>query len=271
MELEPIACLHPQFDPALGLLRLALDHGKANEIGTVQLAAFEALCDLVEQQPAIACIVTTSRRRSSKGTALFIAGANVAERMGWTAERVAGHVQRQRELMLRLRGLPVFTIALSGGATLGWGLEYCLACDYVVATDEAIFGLPETGLGIVPGAGGTAWLAARIGVAQALRLGCTGERLDADQARAIGLVDERVPDVEQGLTRARALATMLAERSPTAVAAFKRAVVEGVGLPIRDRLTLEAAAYEHTLATGEAELGRAAFGTDARPRWGARR
>src|SRR5690242_14418148 len=161
MDLTPIAPLHPRLDADLQLLILELDHGKANEMGTEQLAAFEALCVLLESGPGrdITCLCTTSRRISSSGKPIFIAGANVTERVGWDDARVKAHVIRQRKLMQRLRRLPLFNIALSTGVTLGWGTEYMLTADYPMATATASFALPETGLGIIPGARGTAELA----------------------------------------------------------------------------------------------------------------
>jgi enoyl-CoA hydratase/carnithine racemase len=190
MDLQRIAPLHPEFDPALGLLRLELEHGKANEIGGIELDAFEALCELLEADDAVRCLCTTSRRVSGRGTPIFISGANVSERVGWSDERVKLHVVRQRAIMRRLRHAPLFTVVLTHGVTFGWGTEFVLTADYCLATPTARFALPETGLGILPGARGTAELALLVGPAQALRLGCTGEELGADEARAIGLVHE---------------------------------------------------------------------------------
>ena len=158
MDLSSIAALHPHLDAERQLLILELDHGKANEIGGEQLAAFEALCALIEapdrEQP-ITCLCTTSRRVSKRGKPIFIAGANVTERVGWDDARVKAHVIRQRKLMQRLRRLPLFNVALSSGVTLGWGTEYMLTADYCLAASNASFALPETGLGIIPGARGT--------------------------------------------------------------------------------------------------------------------
>jgi enoyl-CoA hydratase/carnithine racemase len=122
MDLTPIAALHPRLDADRQLLILELDHGKANEMGSEQLAAFEALCAVLETG-AITCLCTTSRRISASGKPIFIAGANVTERVGWDDARVKAHVIRQRKLMQRLRRLPLFNIALSTGVTLGWGTE----------------------------------------------------------------------------------------------------------------------------------------------------
>ena len=278
MDLQRVAPLHPHFDPALGLLRLELEHGKANEIGSEELGALEALCELLEQQDEVRCLCTTSRRESAKGTKIFISGANVSERVGWSDERVKQHVLRQRELMRRLRHAPLFTVALTHGVTFGWGTEFLLTADYCIATPTARFALPETGLGIVPGARGTAELALQVGPAQALRLGCTGEELDADAARQIGLVHELVADLDAGLARVEQLAQRLATRSPTAVAAYKRGLLAALGQPEAQRLAIERDAYELCVDTGEAAIGRAAFSarrapgeSPVPPPWGARR
>jgi enoyl-CoA hydratase/carnithine racemase len=114
-------------------------------------------------------------------------------------------------------------VVVVGGVAFGWGTELTLAADYVIATDGARFSLPETGLGILPGAGGSTELQRRIGPAHALRLGMTGEVIDADEALRIGLVQERRATVDLALVRAFALARQAAPRSPTALAAVKEA------------------------------------------------
>ena len=281
MDLQRIAPLHPHFDPELGLLRLELEHGKANEVGTAELDAFAALCDLLGERDEVRCLVTTSRRTSARGTPIFISGANVSERVGWSDDQVKLHVVRQRQIMQRLRHAPLFTVVLTHGVTFGWGAEFLLTADYCLATPGARFALPETGLGILPGARGTAELALLVGPAQALRLGCTGEEIDADEARKIGLVHEVVADVDAGLTRVEALARRLRSRSPTAVAAYKRGLLAALGRPEDERLAIERAAYEQCVDSGEAAIGRAAFSarragatTEAAPEtppWGSRR
>ncbi len=274
MDLSAIEGLHPTYDAALRLLTLELDHGKANEMGTVQLDAFDALCELLEGSDEIRTLCTTSRRVSKKGKPIFIAGANVTERTDWDTERVKAHVLRQRALMVRLRHLPVFNIAVPHGVTLGWGAEYLLTTDYTVATDTASFALPETGLGILPGARGTAELAMLVGPAHAVRLGVTGESVDAAEACRIGLVQEVVESVDAGLGRAKALAALVARKSPTATAAYKAAMLAGLGRPEADRLEAERQAYELTVSVGDAATGRAHF-ADIRagksPPWSARR
>jgi len=259
IDTSKLSGFHPTFDDSLGWLRLVLDHGKANEIGVAELRSFEALCEIVEASSEVRCLSITSRRVGASGRPIFVAGANVTERAEWNDARVAEHVAWQRAIMVRLRRLPVFTTALVAGVSLGFGVELCLAVDTVLATSSATFGLPETGLGIVPGAGGTADLAIRVGVSQALRLGCTGEVIGADEARRIGLVDELVVAIDEGEERMRAIAEALARRSPSAVAVFKRAVLDGVGRPPSERLALERDAYESMLGRPDAALGRRSF------------
>jgi enoyl-CoA hydratase/carnithine racemase len=195
----------------------------------------------------------------------------VTERVGWDDARVKAHVIRQRKLMQRLRRLPLFNVALSTGVTLGWGTEYMLTADYPMATAAASFALPETGLGIVPGARGTAELASLIGPAHALRLGCTGDSIDAREAARIGLVAELVPDLDAGLARVETFAEQLRRRSPLAVASFKSALLDGLGRSEPERIALEEAAYERCVDLGEAAIGRSSF-ADIRegktPAWG---
>lgn len=241
-----------------GVLFLDLNHGRANEMGSAQLREWEALCDELESGSARA-LVTTSRRKSGRGTPLFIAGADVTERVGWDDGQVKAHVRWQRAVLARLRQAPVFHIAVVGGVALGWGTEFLLTCDYRVATPGASFALPETGIGILPGAGGTSELWSLVGVPTALRLGMTGERIDHTEAYRVGLVDETAADLDAGIVRARSLAEAVARRSPTAVAAFKRGVLASVGRAAADRQEVEARAYEACVDSGDAAIGRANF------------
>lgn len=252
------------------LALLELDHGKANEMGSEQLRDFEELCVLAESGE-IRALLTWSQRKSAKGAPIFISGANVTERSGWSEDRIKEHVRWQRTLLNRLRHAPIFHIAIVNGVAFGWGTEYLLTCDYRIACPEAKLGLPETGLGILPGAGGSAELWALVGVGQALRLGMTGELIGAEEAVRIGLVQELQPNQEAAMSRARALVDMVSRRSPTAVAAYKGAVLAAVGRDPAERQSLEACAYEHCVDTGEAARGRANFDAILKggsPEWG---
>ncbi len=263
-----LSTLHLTVDGAVA--RLELNHGKANEMGSAQLAELAELTAWLATGE-VRALITWSRRTSSKGTGIFIAGANVTERVGWPDDRIKAHVRHQRETMGRLRRAPVFHVAVVDGVALGWGTEFLLCCDYRIAGPGARFALPETGLGILPGAGGSSELPGRIGLNQALRLGMTGEQIDAREAVRIGLVDETADSLDAALARADALAQKAATRSPTAIAAYKAAALAAEGLPGPAREAVEARAYEHCVDSGEAAVGRANFAASSEGRpapWG---
>jgi len=238
---------------------LEFDHGKANEMGAAVLSEFERLRDRLMVDGQAVAMITFSRRSSKRGTPIFVAGANVTERRDWSQDQILQHVRWQRSVLASLRAAPVFHIGVVAGVALGWGTEYLLVCDYRIACDGAVFGLPETGLGIIPGAGGTSDLRAHIGLAHTLRLGMTGERIDGAEAMRIGLVQETSGSLEDGLMRARELAGLAAKRSPTAIAAFKDGVLKSVGTTGELRTEIEAIRYEHCVLTGEAGIGREHF------------
>ncbi len=250
--------LHVSTEEDGRLVILRFHHGKANEMGTAALEALDRLVDRIEDDTSRA-LLTWSDRRTAKGTPVFSAGADVRERATWTDAEVLHHVDRQRRILTRLAAVPVLHVCVVDGAALGWGTEYALAADYVVAGPSATFGLPETGLGIVPGAGGTAHLASRVGLAQALRLALTGEVVDSAEAARIGLAQEVVPTGEVALLRAREMALRACRRSPTAIAACKAAMLGIRAESDALGLHLEGRAYAHCVLSGDAARGRAGF------------
>jgi len=173
----------------------------------------------------------------------------------------------------RLRRMPTFHLCIVSGVALGWGTEFMLTADYRIGVPGAVFGLPETSLGILPGAGGTSELCQQIGIAHALRLGITGERIDVGEAFDIGLVQEKKSDLKAGLERAQELAAMAARNSPTAIATFKRGLLNSLGVQEEIRREIEAKSYEFCVDSGQAAIGRHNFDLIRRgecPDWGPR-
>ena len=253
---------------------LRFEHGKANEVGSGVLGEIERLAQELEEDPRAVALITWSERASKRGTPIFVAGADVTERVGWPDDRIKQHVRWQRQVLARLGSAPVFHIVVVNGVALGWGTEYLLTGDYAIACDDAVFGLPETGLAILPGAGGTTELQLRVGPSHALRLGMTGERIDADEACRIGLVQERASTVAAARERAMTLAGLVAKRSPSALKAFKTALQKSRGMSQEKRHELEARAYERCVDLGEAAIGRENFDASRRGEampWGPKR
>jgi enoyl-CoA hydratase/carnithine racemase len=237
---------------------IELNHGRVNEMGSPEIGDWEQLTAALHSG-SVRVLITTSTKTTKRGTPIFIAGANVTERTEWSDAEVRAHVRRQRAALQALRAAPVFHIVVVDGLALGWGTEFLITADYRISGPKARFALPETGIGILPGAGGTSELPTLIGVNQAMRLGMTGEQIDATEANRIGLVDELADDHSAGMARAHALADMVVRRSPTAVSAYKRAALEALGKDPAQRTEIEALAYELCVDSGDAAIGRANF------------
>ncbi len=258
MNLPTLQSLHIRSEANGQILIVEMDHGRVNEMGSTEIGDWELLTEALQDTQA-RVLITTSTKTTRRGTPIFIAGANVTERAEWSDAQVRAHVRRQRAALSALREIPVFHITLVDGLALGWGTEFLITADYRIAGPQARFALPETGIGILPGAGGTSELPRIIGMNQALRLGMSGEQIDAAEASRIGLVDELAEDHAAGMQRAIELAQMVARRSPTAVSAYKTAALQAVGKTPAERRELEAQAYELCVDSGDAAIGRANF------------
>lgn len=148
------------------------------------------------------------------------------------------------------------TIAAIHGYCLGGGLEIALACDIRVASPDAVFSLPETGLGLIPGAGGTQRLPRLIGLGPALDLLLTGERIDVVEAHRLGLVTRIADSADTLLNEAIALAKRIAARAPLATLYVKEAAQSGLDMPLAAGLTLERNLF--ALLTGTEDKAEAA-------------
>ncbi|MBO9353543.1 enoyl-CoA hydratase/isomerase family protein [Bordetella petrii] len=157
-------------------------------------------------------------------------------------------------------------IAAVHGHCLGGGLEIALACDIRIAATNATFGLPETGHGIIPGAGGTQRITRVLGMGVALDLVLTGERLDAERALAMGLVS-RLAAPEALQQAAGDLARHIAARPPLAMQFAKEAVRGGAELPLADGMRLESDLSAHLVDTQDRQEAARAFQEKRPPRY----
>lgn len=189
---------------------------------------------------------------------IFCAGADLKERAGMAPSDVAAFVHALRAAFSELAELPMPVIAAVEGAALGGGLELALAADFRVAGGDATFGLPETALGIIPGAGGTQRLPRLIGAARAKELIFTARRLSAPEADGFGLLTRLVPP-GGALSAALTLAHMIVPRGPVAVRMAKEAVDRGGGVDLATGLAIERACYAQVIPTADRLEGLAAF------------
>lgn len=201
----------------------------------------------------IRCVVITGA-----GEKAFCAGADLKERAGMDPIQVRKTVSLIRGNINELEALPQPVIAAVNGVAFGGGTELALASDIRVASETAKLGLTETALGIIPGAGGTQRLPRLIGKGRAKELIFTARRIDAWEAREIGLVEYVVP-AESLLEKALELANQIVRNGPIAVAQAKFAIDKGYDVDLNTGLAIEQNAYEITIPTKDRIEGLQAF------------
>lgn len=173
------------------------------------------------------------------GERAFCAGADLTEFLTAPPPVVARQVRRERDVWGLFLGLSKPLIAAVHGYVLGSGLEIAMCCDIRLASEDALFGLPETGLGIIPAAGGTQTLPRLTGRAGALEMLLTGRRVTAEEARRLRLVNQVFPRREL-FPAAERLASRIQGYSAAAVSYAKQAIVAGLDLSLEQGLELEA-------------------------------
>ncbi len=198
------------------------------------------------------------------GGKAFVAGADIAEMADYSEDEAAAFSLRGQEAFQALQDFPGPVVAAIPGFALGGGLELALACDILVAASGAKLGLPETTLAVVPGFGGTQRLPRRIGPGRAKKLLFTGAMVNADEALAIGLVDD-VVEPDALMDAAQAIIRKAARNGPLAVAACKRLVNDGLNMPLTAAIDMEATEFGRMFGTADQKEGMAAFLAKRKP------
>ena len=222
----------------------ALDPQVVEEIG-------QALLE-VESEGPNAIIVTGAGEKS------FVAGADIAAMSEMDPIEAKRFAEIGHAAMALLDKSPVPTIAAVNGFALGGGCEIALACDIRIAAENALFGFPEVGLGILPGMGGTQRLPRLIGPAFAKELIFTGRRIGAEEAKEMGLVNRVVPEGE-ALATAGEIAAEISANGPIAVRHAKAAANRSLDVDLISGLEYEADQFALLFATGDAKEGMGAF------------
>ncbi|MEV6108805.1 enoyl-CoA hydratase-related protein [Streptomyces sp. NPDC051940] len=241
---------------------LRLDRPKAmNAVSTDMARSLAAATDALAADPDVRAVVLTSTSERA-----FCVGADLKERNSFTDDDLRRQRPQTRAAYTGVLELPMPAIAAVHGFALGGGFEIALSCDLIVADATAVVGLPEVTVGVIPGGGGTQLLPRRVGAARAAELIFTGRRVEAAEARDLGLVDELVPAGEDR-TAALDLAQRIAANSPVGVRSAKRAMRLGHGKDLPAGLDLEDAAWRTTAFSGDRAEGVAAFNEKRKPDW----
>jgi enoyl-CoA hydratase/carnithine racemase len=215
--------------------------------------------ELASNEALLACVVTGA------GDKAFCAGADLKERASMSDDDVRAQLLLYRSELAWLGAAPFLTVAAINGVALGGGLELALSCDLRVAAPGVELGLPETGLGIIPAAGGTQRLPRVVGTPKALELIALGRRLDTSEALSIGLLNRVSPDGARVLDDTLAWLAPVASGAPLAQRAALRAVRAALDLPLPEGLELERNAYEACLASEDRREALAAFAAKRKP------
>lgn len=196
---------------------------------------------------------------TGEGDKAFIAGADIAEMKDLSPGDGVGFAQTGHEVAKLLETMPKPVIAAVNGFALGGGTEMALACDFIIASETAVFGQPEVGLGIIPGFGGCFRLARAVGLPRAKELIYSGRRVKADEAMAIGLCNHVLP-AEGFLAAAIEQARVIANQSASAVSKAKSLMVEFTeAMGLNTKIDAEAHAFGRLMGSFDQREGMGAF------------
>ena len=200
------------------------------------------------------------------GDRSFVSGADIGELLELSPATAPDFFEAAHGAFHVIERLSKPVVAAVGGFALGGGCELALACHLRVASRDAVFALPEVGLGAIPGFGGTVRLPRLIGTGRALEMILTARRVDADEARDIGLVYE-VVDRGDLLARSTALLSEILAKGPLAVSAALESVYRGLDAPLDAALSHESAQFTALLDTEDLKEGMRAFLDRRSPRF----
>ena len=223
-----------------------------NALNSQVLADFAQAWKELQEDPEVLVIIVTGAGRA------FVAGADIGEMAGMNMVegRAFGNIGQNLFREIEKSEKPV--IAAVNGFALGGGLELAMACDIRIASETAVFGQPETGLGITPGFSGTQRLAAIVGRGRAMEMILAAENIKADQAAAYGLVNRVVP-ADQLMAECTALAEKIASKAPLAVRWAASAIKRGMETDIDSGIAIDADLFGMCFATQDQKEGMVAF------------
>ncbi|MEZ0392694.1 MAG: enoyl-CoA hydratase/isomerase family protein [Pseudobdellovibrionaceae bacterium] len=199
------------------------------------------------------CLIVTG-----SGEKAFVAGADIKEISQLGLDLSRKFAEKGQAVFRKLENLQIPVIAAVNGFALGGGLELALACDFIYASENAKFGLPEVTLGLIPGFGGTVRLTRVLGLPKAKEWIFTGQMVSASDAFEMGLVNQVLPQAEL-LPAVKKVAETIATRGPVAVGAAKQSIMTAYDHDIDSAMAVEAAAFAQLFTTKDVKEGTSAF------------
>jgi enoyl-CoA hydratase len=225
---------------------------KLNALNAQVLDDLDACFERIGQDSEVRAVVLTGA-----GPKAFIAGADITQFTRLDSDSAIEFAERGQAVFSRIESLEKPVVAAINGYALGGGCELALACHMRVASQNAVLGQPEVGLGLLPGYGGTQRLPRIVGLGIALELITTAAHISAQRAYEIGLVN-RLAEPGEALSAARKLATAAARQAPLAVGMALRATLHS-GVPLPEGLAFEASLFGEIFDTEDLAEGVAAF------------
>jgi len=243
-----------------GIGVITINRPKAlNALNGAVMSDFSDLLPKIAADPAVRVVIITG-----SGPKSFVAGADITEMQKMSAIEGRNWGKLGQAVFDQVEKLPQPVIAAVNGFALGGGCELSMACDIRIAADNALFGQPESGLGITPGFGGTQRLPRLVGKGIAKELIFTASNIDAQEAYRIGLVNKVVPAAEL-MAAAQKMAKKIMSKGNTAVQLCKAAINEGLNVDLESGVAYEAEVFGLYFATDDQTEGMTAFVEKRKP------
>lgn len=237
-----------------GIAAITFNRPKAlNALNTALLGEFSNALDELSANDAVRVLVLTGSGEKS-----FVAGADITELTKFNALQAKVFAKKGQSIISKLQELAIPVIAAVNGFALGGGSEMALACDFIYASDNAMFGLPEINLGIIPGFGGTQRLPRLVGPNMAKEMIFTGKMVSAAEAKEIGLVNKVCAQADL-MAEVMKTAKTIASKGRVSLRAAKQAVNNGLNTDLATGLNIECDAFALCMASEDSKEGTSAF------------
>jgi len=237
-----------------GIAIVTIDNpASLNALNALTLTQLDQVFDQLAGNSEVKGVIITGGGEKS-----FVAGADINEFLQVNGNMAAGFMARGQRIFDKIEGFDRPVIAAVNGFALGGGNELAMCCDIRIAAENALFGQPEVNLGIIPGYGGTQRLPRVIGPGKAKEIIFADERISAQEALRIGLVQRVVPK-GQTVEEAKKLMKKIMSKGPVAIKMAKKAINEGLGMSLRGGLDLEGQCEAVCFGSQDKEEGAKAF------------